>query len=154
MLEAGKPEYFIDGFLIKYFNIWPVGCEKDNMLDEQKAFLIYLIGSIPSQENWSIQVDYKIQLEEINNLKEVKLEQTDIDIAILQGRDIEQLKKERLISEKKKRISELKKEFGIKEEEKAPEKIEGIPENTENRKQIRQEKLWDLLRGRGLTDGL
>jgi hypothetical protein len=154
LLEAGKPEYFIDGFLIKYFNIWPIGCEKDNMFDVQKSFLIYLMGTVPSQENWRVQVDYMLQLEEINNLEDVKIEQTDIDVASLQGRDLEQLKKERLASEKKKRISELKKEFGIKEEEKAPEKIEGIPENTENRKQIRQEKLWDLLRGKGLINGL
>lgn len=120
------------------------------MFYEQKLFILYLIGKIPSFEDWTTQVQYKSEMEEIKNLSTIELSQADFDLANLQGRSISELKKERLQSEKRRRISELKKSYGIKEEEQEEPKPEGIPENNENRKQIRQEKLWELLQGKGL----
>jgi hypothetical protein len=102
---------------------------------------------MPSQEDWAIQCDYQIQLQEIKNLKTIEIPKTDIDLAKMQNRSIEDLKEERLRSEKERLISELNKKFGIKGEEKKPDII---PENSENRMKIRQDKLWDLLDGKGL----
>jgi len=146
--EAEDSKYFIDGFMIKHFGIYPIEFEKDNLFEEQKIFLIYLIGVIPTIENWSIQVDYKQKLQEIHNIKEIRLEKTDIDLAILQGRDIEEIKRERLQTEKEQKIKELNKKFGIKETIKEETNIEMFPEN---KNQDNKEKLWDMLQARGLT---
>lgn len=155
MSEAAKPEYFIDGYLLKHFNIWPNGINKDDLFYEQKAFIAYLMGVIPSHEDWSVQVDYKIKLQEIKNLtvKDIEISQEDIDLAGLQGRDIEQTKRERLISEKESRKAELNKSFGVKEEPKKIPRPEGLPSvGSKDREQARQEKLWELLNGKGLVE--
>jgi hypothetical protein len=148
LIEASLPKYFVDGFLIKYFNIYPIGFEKDNLFDEQRVFLVYLMGFIPSQENWNIQVEYKQQLQEIKNLKDIKLEQTDIDLAKLQNRDITEIKQERLKSEKDRKLKELNKKFGIKEKEEE-NNIGGLPVDVVP---DRQERLWEILQGKGLTN--
>jgi hypothetical protein len=121
--EAQKNDYFVDGFLIKHFGIWPIGVEMNNLFYEQKVFLIYLMGIIPELSDWSIQVNYQQEMEDIKNLKKIKIEQSDIDIAQLQDRDIEEIKKERLKMEKKKRIVEINKKYGIENDEKAPENV-------------------------------
>jgi hypothetical protein len=153
--EVIDPKYFIDGFLIKYFNIFPVGFDKDNLFEQQKMFLVYLVGIIPSQEDWNIQMDYKIKLRDITTNTKIELNQSDIDVIRLQGRDINDVKKERLDSLKKQKIQELNKNFGIKEENEIQPRPEGVPEDSPNRMKIRQEKLWELLEGKGLvkTDG-
>ena len=136
---------------IKYFNIFPVGFDKDNLFEQQKIFLVYLVGIIPSQEDWNIQMDYKIKLRDIITNTKVELSQSDIDVIRLQGRKIEEVKKERLDSLKKQKIQELNNNFGIKEENETPPRPEGIPENNPQRSKIRQERLWELLEGKGLV---
>ena len=140
---------------MKHFNIWPDGINKDDLFYEQKVFIAYLMGIIPSHENWSIQVDYKIKSQEIKNLtiKDIEISQEDLDLAGLQGRDINQIKAERLKSEKEKRKSELDKSFGIKEEAKKPPRPEGLPTASKaEMEKVRQEKLWELLQGKGLVE--
>jgi hypothetical protein len=112
------------------------------------------LGFIPSIENWSTQVDYQIKLKEIKELKKVDISQEDIDIAKLQGRNIAEIKRERLKTEKKNLIYELNKKYGIKnkEDEEMPERPEGLPAIDKSKPEIRQEKLWDLLNGKGLID--
>jgi len=152
--EAAKLEYFVDGFLIKHFGIWPIGgSDKNDLFEEQKVFLVYLMGMIPSNDEWAVQVDYKTKLQEIKDMKSVEIEQGDIDLAKLQGRNIGKLKKERLEQEKEKRILELNEKFGIKEKIKQPERPEGLPEKRHDKEKVRQEKLWDLLQGKGLVEG-
>jgi hypothetical protein len=154
--EAAKPEYFVDGFLMKYSGIWPIGLDKDNLFDEQKIFIVYLMGCIPTLEDWTVQVDYKIKKQEIEDLKEIEIDQSDIDIAKLKGKSIEKLKKERLLQEKKKRLAELNKSFGIKEKVKIPEKPEGLPDY-KNDDGARRKELWEMLNLKGIIkkkDGL
>lgn len=151
MSEATKPKYFVDGFMIKHFDVWPEGVDKNNLLDAQKVFLMYLMGFIPSHDDWEIQVDYKIKLQEIKDLKTVEMTQEDIDLAKMQGRNIAEIKKERLKSEKEKRIAELNKSFGIKDK-KMPDRPQGLPkmDSPKNMAKKKQEKLWTLLQGNGI----
>ena len=149
MSEANKPEYFVDGFMLKHFNVWPLTIDKNNLFEEQKIFIIYLMGLIPSHEDWSIQIDYKTKLQEIKNLKKIDLEKTDIDLAKMQGKDLTELKKERLLQEKEKRIKELNDKFGIKNEVEEIKLPEGIPNKVSS--PTRQEKLWDILQLQGKT---
>jgi len=152
-MEANKPDYFTDGFLLKYFNIYPDGFDKNNLFEEQKYFLMYLMGVIPKLEDWNMQVDYQTQIKNVSllTIKDVEFSQTDIDVAKLQGRDINEIKRERLRQEKEKRISEIKKQFGIKEEIKLPD----LPENIENpatEQDLHKKQLWDILECKGLLN--
>jgi hypothetical protein len=60
--ESQKSKYFIDGFFIKNFDIWPVGVDKNDLYEEQKAFIIYLMGTLPAIEDWKRQVQYETEL--------------------------------------------------------------------------------------------
>jgi hypothetical protein len=139
--------------MIKHFDIWPMGVDKNNLFDEQKIFLIYLMGIIPSKEDWSLQIDYKKKLAEIENIKDIKLSKTDLDLAKLQGKNLEKLKSERLKSYKRERLKELNNKFGVKEDNTENE-IEQKEQNIENKKNNQRQELWDLLQGKvnGLQD--
>ena len=153
-MESSKQEYFVDGFMLKYFQVWPEGLDKENLLDSQKIFLVYLMGSIPELTDWNRQVDYERKLKDIENNTKIVLSETDIDLANLQEKNIEELKAERLRYKKEELKRALNKEFGIKEkprkqpaltiEEKEEKKDEKKPENQKT-------KLWDMLHGKGLT---
>jgi len=132
--------------MIKHFGIWPLNCDKNNLFEEQKIFIIYLMGLIPEHAGWAMQVDYQKKRFEIKNMKDVFLEKSEIDLAKMQGRNISELKKEKLKSEKIKRLYELDKEFGIEPKEKDGEDFE-IKPNDDNQKQ----KLWEILQGKGLV---
>jgi len=108
------------------------------------------MGIVPSQDDWKTQVDYRTEVEEIKIIKNVEISKSDLDIARLQGKNIEELKSERLRDEKERLLRELKTKYGIKEEIKEQPRPEGIPENTENRQHVRTQKLWELLDGKGL----
>jgi len=136
--------------MIKHFDVYPVGFDKNNLFDEQKIFLIYLIGVIPSIEDWTIQVEYKLELKNIQEIKSVEISESDIDIAKLHGENINELKKERLLLHKEEKIKELNKKYGIKISEET-EKIKEIPESKLNRAQIRQDKIWEYLQGKELV---
>jgi hypothetical protein len=144
-MEAKNSEYFIDGFLIRHFGIFPVGFEKDNMFQEQKIFFLYLMGIVPGLDDWSRNVSYQTKLEEIKNIQTVAIDDAEFDIATLRNQNIDDLKKQKLIDHKKKCILELKKEYGIKiEDERQPGeepiiKTDGKPQ-----------QLWELLQGKGL----
>ena len=97
------------------------------------------MGAIPSQDDWGIQVDYKIRLQEIKNIKNIEISQEDIDLANLQGKNIKELKVERLEQEKTKLTSELNKSFGIKEKVEIPDRPKGIPSNRRDGEKIKQE---------------
>jgi len=148
-MEANKSEYFVDGFLIKNFDIWPIGLDKNNLFEEQKIFLVYLMGVIPNSKNWNLNIEYQTRLNEINNLteKDIVIDDTDIDIANLHGKSIDEIKKDRLKTEKEIRIKELNEKFGLEKKEKEKPKImefnEKIPEGNEG-----HEQLWDMLQGK------
>jgi len=148
--EAAKPEYFVDGFLMKYSGIWPTGLDKDNLFDEQKIFIVYLMGCIPTLENWTVQVDYKIKKQEIEDLKDVEIDQADIDLANLKNKSLKKLKAERLVQEKKKRLAELNKSFGIKEKVKIADRPDGLPDPKADDGTQRKE-LWEMLNLKGLV---
>lgn len=135
--------------MIKHFDVYPVGFDKNNLFDEQKIFLIYLIGVIPSIEDWTVQVEYKLELKNIQEIKSVEISESDIDIAKLHGENINELKKERLAMYREEKIKELNKKYGIKTPEEN-EIIKEIPENKLNRTQIRQNKIWEYLQGKEL----
>jgi len=146
-VEANKDKYFVDGFLIKHFDIFPIGFDKNNLFYEQKTFLIYLSASIPSIDEWTIQMSYLTQKDEIENLKlkDIKLSQEDLSLVNLQGGNVENLKKERLKNEKEKKLKELNEKFGIKEEANKKEiKVSHKPDRRQN--------LWDMLECKGLID--
>lgn len=135
--------------MIKHFQVYPLEFNKNDLFEEQKIFLIYLMGLIPSIEDWTLQVDYKTRKEKIKNIKSIKLEKTDIDLAQMHNKDIDELKKERLIEEKEKQLKELNEKFGI-EEDKKEIKIKGLPDNEKSELKSEKEKLWDVLQGKGL----
>jgi len=146
-LEANDPKYFVDGFLIKHFGIFPLGVEKDNLFEEQRIFLVYLVGLTPSQDDWTIQVDYKTKLQNIKDIKKIDISKTDFDLAKMQGKNITELQKERLRQEKESLIHELNNKFGIKDEVEEI-KIKGLPENVDiDPNKNHNKKLWDLLQG-------
>lgn len=136
--------------MIKHFDVWPSNVNKNDLFDQQKIFIIYLMGLIPDNNNWSTQVEYLNKLEKIKKIKidEIKLEQTDIDLAKMQNRDLEELRRERLKDEKKKQTTELKETYGIKEEREEIH-VEGIPDVKDAKPQ--EKMLWDLLHGKGLV---
>ena len=152
MSESRKNKYFVDGFMLKHFGVWPTGLSKDNLFEEQKIFLIYLMGFVPNWEGWNLQVDYQSQLEDIEKmtLKDVELEKTDIDLAKLQGRDIEKIKRERLKNDIKQKKEELDKKFGIQPEEETPEFnfSDSIPDSEQSEydeKTGQRKQLWEIL---------
>lgn len=133
--------------MIKHFDVWPLSIDKNNLYEEQKIFLIYLLGIIPSIDDWSLQVDYKKKLNDIENIKDIELNKAEIDIAKIQNRNIEEIYKQRLKEEKAKKIKELNKSFGIEtiEKETPKEEKKEIKEKT-------QQDLWNLLNRK--KDGL
>jgi hypothetical protein len=136
--------------MIKHFNVYPIGFNKNDLFEEQKKFLVYLMGFIPSLDDWSVQMDYKLKKEEIEKIKSVEISKSDLDLAKMQGKNIVELKKDRLIQEKERKLKELKDKFGI-EEEMEDIKIEGIPDiQDEDNPMSEKEKLWDMLQGRNL----
>lgn len=139
--------------MLKNFGVWPIGLDKNNLFEEQRYFLMYLMGTIPSGEEWSRNVDYQSQIKKANALtvKDIDISEVDVDVAALQGRSIEDLKRERLKQEKKNKISEIKQAFGVKEEQEEM-KINGLPEMDEKDKDpnAKRKELWDLLECRGL----
>jgi hypothetical protein len=124
------------------------------MFEEQKIFLIYLMGTIPEMRDWKMQVSYETELEEIKSLKDVEISQSDIDIAKIQGRSLENLKAERLKTEKESKFKELREKYGLKPVDENVPMPEGIPTEVPKTRNP-QEKLWDLLQGKGLiSNGL
>lgn len=144
-MEANQNRYFVDGFCIKHFGIWPVGVDKNDLFDDQKIFLVYLMGIIPEMSDWQLQMSYRKELNEIKELTRVEINQTEIDVAQLQGRDIEELRRDRLKQEKNRRINELNKKYGIKQDDEVKESI-SIPQESTSERQ----RLWDILQGKGL----
>ena len=151
MNEACKNKYFVDGFMIKHFDIWPLEFDKNNLFEEQKIFLIYLLGAIPEKQEWAINIEYQKRLSDIKKLKlsDIRLSETDISLAKLQNRSIDKLKKERLREEKQRRKLELDEKYGIETKETESE-IEGLPEP--NVKPDQQTQLWDMLQAKGLIN--
>lgn len=97
-------------------------------------------------DNWTTQVSFLTKKDEIKRLQvgDIRLSEEDINLAKLHGKDISEIKKERLSSEKPKRLKELNEEFGIEEpEKKEMTKSQDESENT-------REELWDMLQGKGL----
>lgn len=148
MIEAQKDKYFIDGFFIRHFNIWPINIDKNNLLDMQKIFIAYLIGFIPEISGWKLQLEYLKSIDEIKNLSEsdIEITQEEIDISKLHGKNITKLKQKKLENEKIKRIAKLNKDYGI--EEKEEDKRVTPKNNIEN-----TPKLWELLQGKGIING-
>lgn len=147
-MESKKSEYFIDGFMIRHFGIFPTNFDKENLLEEQKIFLVYLLAVIPDLDEWKLNVEYKTKLDEIKKIKSIDLDQTEKDLAEISGTNIFQLHKEKLFKHKKVKIQELNKKFGIIEAEEEVEKtVEIKPDIDENN----PAKLWDMLQGKGLV---
>jgi len=134
--------------MIRHFNIFPTNFDKENLFEEQKIFLIYLMAHIPEIDQWKRNVEYKTRLAEIKQLETITLTETEIDMASINDQPLSQVKKEKLFTEKKKRINELNKEFGIVAEEREVEKV--VETNT-SANYSNPERLWDLLQGKGLV---
>ena len=154
MSEASKEKYRTDGFMIKFFDIWPIGINKEDLFESQKIFLIYLMAILPSKEDFQINVEYMQKMKEIEDIKTVELDKTDIDLANLHGNDISKVRKERLKALKEKKKKELNEKYGIKEdkdEEEYPEIVnKNIEKNQNNPDKNQKEMLWDILNGKGL----
>lgn len=137
--------------MLKHFDVWPTTLNKNDLFEEQKIFLIYLLGIIPERQDWNINIEYQKQLQEIKDLKHIELEQTEIDLAKIQGNSLQDIKKEKLKEEKKKRIHELKEKFGVKEKTEKNDFVE-LPEKENISPYNHQQKLWDILHGKGLLN--
>jgi hypothetical protein len=119
------------------------------LFPEQKAFLVYLLGVIPSLETWSMNVDYMVKKREIEKIsvKDIVIGQSELDLLKMRGGDIGKVKRERVPQERKKRLEELNKEYGI-EAEKEDDSNNNMP-SMKNVKDPRT-RIWDLLIGKGL----
>jgi hypothetical protein len=137
--------------MLKHFDVWPTTLNKNDLFEEQKIFLIYLLGIIPERQDWNINIEYQKQLQEIKDLKHIELEQTEIDLAKIQGKSLQDIEKEKLKEEKKKQIHELKEKFGVKEEIEKNYFVE-LPEKENISPYNHQQKLWDILHGKGLLN--
>lgn len=150
-MEAQKNEYFLDGFYIKHFKKFPQGCNIEDFFEVQQIFLLYLIGLIPSFDDWSINMQYTKEHHEIELLteKDIEISKVNVDLATFQGRSGKQEKLIQLKLEKEKRFKELNKKYGV--EEKKEQNIPDIIDSEENDKNdYNQEKLFDILNAKGL----
>ena len=78
-------------------------------------------------------------------MQDIKLDQTEIDLAKMQNKDINLVKTEQLKYEKKRRISELNQKFGVQSSKKADKpKIRFADDESHP---DRHEKLWEMLQG-------
>ena len=106
------------------------------------------MGHIPKLNDWATQVSYQTELQNIKDLKTVEISKEDIDLAKMQGRNLKEIKKDRLKTEKEKQISELNKKYGLKEE--TPDDADEIPEIKDIIDKNNPKNLWDILQGKGL----
>ena len=150
LTEAQKGDYFVDGFLLKHLQVWPATLDRDNLFEQQKIFLVYLMGIIPEYQDWQIQTEYQKEYKAITATKEIELDKTEIDLARMQGKDIEKIKKEKLYTEKAQRIRELNKKFRIKEENPEMGRIKIPGHDPAANKDSQREQLWDILHGKGI----
>jgi hypothetical protein len=140
--------------LIRHFNIFPIGFNKDDLFPEQKVFLMYLCGVIPTMENWNTMVKYHIDrkiIETSVTIADIELSDEEVDTLKLQGRNIDEVKKERIPTEKKKRIEELNERYGVvsEEENNGDEKTKkSINPNFKDNPL----RIWEMLQGKGLLD--
>ena len=146
MEESRKSEYFVDGFLIRHFGIYPHGFDKDDLFEEQKVFLMYLVGQIPEMDVWGRNVSYQTKLKDIRGLKEVEIPQAELDLASMRKQDITELKRQKLVETKRIKIAELNQEYGIKETDTETQVQAEIKGQTDDPRQ-----LWDMLQLKGLT---
>lgn len=147
MTESAESKYFVDGFLIRHFNIFPLGFDKENLFEKQKVFLMYLMAQIPELKSWKINIEYQQKLAEINKIDNIELEQTEIDLAKIKGTKLSQIKREKIFAEKKKRIQELNKKYGVEESE---QEIEKVVETKQDITENNPKELWEILQGKGL----
>ena len=147
-MEARKNNYFIDGFFIRHFGIFPVGVDKDNFFYEQKIFLIYLLGNIPTLEFWQKDISYRNRTEDILLIDDIELSSAEISLANIHGTDIRELKKTRLSAHKKRLILELKKEYHIQVETEQDDSSD--TELIQPSKETNQQSVWDILNGKGI----
>jgi hypothetical protein len=127
--------------MIKYYNIYPPGVDPHNLHDIQKILLIYLAGIVPKQEDWSLNVAYFKEKDDIKNIKSIELEDAEIDIANLHGQNIEELHKLKLIKHKENLLLKLNEKYGIKEKKKFRKKKEEL----QPVKGVLQKKIAELI---------
>jgi len=106
------------------------------------------MGLIPDYQNWSIQVDYQKKKKEIEKIETVDIEQSEIDLATMQGKNIEELRRERLKAEKNRLLKELDEQFGVVDKQEKSKKVVSF-QNDEGKDQ--KKKLWEILQGKGLV---
>jgi len=152
MKEALKHKYFVDGFMIKHFGIFPSTIDKNNLHEIQKVFLVYLCGIIPSVEGWSIDVSYQREKAEImeTSISEIKLEEAEIDLAKLHGKDINKLKKEKLKNLKQNKLDELDRKYKIKDENEEEKERQQVQEMIKRNNKYNNKNILDMLEGRGI----
>jgi len=134
--------------MLKHFGIWPDGVDKNDLLGEQKIFLIYLMGAIPNMDQWSVQVDYEVESKKINSMSpnDIEISKSDIDLAKLQGKEIDEIKQKRLKEAKQKELRKLNKKYGIETDEpKEPEPETADPDINEQMKQ--RQNVLNMLNG-------
>lgn len=139
--------------MIRHFGVFPVGVDKDNLFEEQKRFLMYLVGGIPSMENWQNNVEYQNRLAEIKLIDDITLSAEEIDLAQLHGSSIDEIKRNRLIQDKMQKIKELNEKYGVKTND---ENIISVIADEQDEKATSTkdpQALWDILQGKGLING-
>ena len=133
--------------MIKYYGVYPPGFDINNLHEVQKMFLIYLAGVVPKEDEWSLNVSYFKEKSDIEELDSIEIEQTDIDLAGLQGQSIEDLRCERLSAYKTKCLKDLDMKFGLKKDDKKEaydisSKINGTI----------QQKLYDMISNKPVSE--
>lgn len=106
------------------------------------------MGLIPDYQNWSIQVDYQKKKKEIEKMETVDIEKSEIDLATMQGKNIEEIRQERLKAEKNRLLRELDEQFGVVDKKEKTKTVVSLPKDEGN---AQKEKLWKILQGQGLV---
>ncbi|MFA5658629.1 MAG: hypothetical protein WC900_05035 [Oscillospiraceae bacterium] len=149
MKAAQENRYFVDGFFIKHFKMFPVGVNPETFFEEQRIFVCYLMGNIQDMPDWRHQCSYIKKKNDIDTMTidDIQLTDNEKELAKMQNESEIKKKKEKLKFEKINLKKQLNDEFGIKEEKSTQEIVEKAKTPGDEQKL----QLWDMLQAKGIV---
>jgi hypothetical protein len=146
---AQENKYFVDGFFIKHFKMFPVGVNPETFFEEQRIFVCYLTGNIPDIPDWERRCLYMSKKNDIETMTidDIELTDTEKELTKMQNESEIQKKKEKLKFEKINLKKQLNEEFGVKEEKSTQPVVEKAKTPGDEQKL----QLWDVLQAKGIV---
>lgn len=130
--------------------MFPVGVNPETFFEEQRIFVCYLMGNIQDMTDWRHQCSYIKKKNDIEKMTidDIKLTDTEKELAKMQCASEIQKKREKLKFEKINLKKQLNEEFRIKEETEQTENV-SVKETTPGDEQ--QRPLWEILQLKGIV---